>query len=254
MITGSKVKDFLKEIIMPYIEEDITCEFHDEFYFNPQAHANFIVKLLSGQIQAGITQYPIQLIVEVEQQYFNEVNEALIKFANDYNETVDKIGNVSIRQYYSTPAVINTFSNSGVDIKTTIAMDISFITMSNLLDIESLTINNENIAFLNYNISYAGNVSSTGGLNDNKPGVIRQINKSAGNTISISFVPNTEIEVVNDIVHLIYTCDDINKRFDIKTQLNNETYEIPCILINGSISKEIRGFPIMQLSFMRGDF
>ena len=46
MITGSKVKDFLKEIIMPYIEEDITCEFHDEFYFNPQAHANFIVKLL----------------------------------------------------------------------------------------------------------------------------------------------------------------------------------------------------------------
>lgn len=254
MITGFDVKEFLKDKIKPYLSEDIKCDFHDEFYYNPQANVNFTVKLLTGQIQLGITQYPIQLIIEVDQQYYQEVNEALIKFANDYNEDSDEINGISIRQYYSTPAVINTFSNGGIDARTTMSMDISFVVFNNLLDIESVSINNENIAFLNYNISFAGNVNSTGSLNNNTPGVIKQINKSAGNTISMTFIPNKENVIINELIDIIYNCDNINKQFDIKTKLDNKEYNIPCIMISGSISKEIKGFPIIQVSFMRGDF
>jgi hypothetical protein len=254
MITSLKVKKFLEERIRPYISNDISCAFHEEFYFNPQAEINFVIKLLSGTIQSGVTQYPIQLMVEVKHEYANELLEILTKFANDYNELVDKIDNVSIRQYYSTPAIIDTFGNDGIDMRTTMSMDINFITFENLLDVENVYINDEKIAFLNYNISYAGNVNSTGGLNNAMPGVIKQINKSAGNTISLSFVPNAEIKAINDIVDIMYNCTNANTQFNIKTQMSGKEYNIPCILINGSISKEIRGFPVMQVSFMRGDF
>ena len=255
MLTADKVKDYLKMIIEPFLPSDITTDFHSEFYYNPESVANFTIKLLTGNIQSKIVQLPIQLIVEVDNQYMEDVINALNEMVITYNETIAKIDDNSFRQFYSTPVVIGTFKNDGLEIKTTISVDVSFLTFENLLDIEILKINNEEIAFLRTALSYTANINSTGALNDAVPGVVKQLAISNGNTFSITTLLK-HTDIIDDIlINRMLLCSDMNKRYDLYMKLsNNYEITIPCILINGSVSKEINGFPLLDLSFMRGDF
>lgn len=255
MLKADIIKDYFKEIITPYLPSDITTQFHSEYYYTPNTIANFTIKLLTGTIQAKITQYPIQILVEVDNQYMQDVIDALNELAITYNETIAKIGNNSFRQFYSTPVVIGTFKNEGLEIKSTISMDASFLTFENLLDIKSLKINNEEILFLRTALTYTTSMNSTGALNDTNPGVVKQLVTSCGNSFSISTILK-HTELLDDIlIESMLKCSQMNKRFDLTLELSNEIIiDIPCILTTSSLNKEINGFPLLDLTFMRGDF
>lgn len=251
MITAEKVKDYLKTIIEPYLPSDITTDFHSEFYYNPEAVANFTIKLLTGNIQAKITQQPIQLICEVDNQYVQDVIDALNEMAINYNETITNIDGLSLRQFYSTPVVIGTFKNDGLEIKSTISMDVNFLTFSNLLDIESLRINNEEIAFLNTAITYTANVNSTGAIGS---GIVKQLALSNGNTFSISALLKNSGVLKEILIDRMLLCSNMNQKYKLSIKMGTNKIEIPCILVTGAVNKEINGFPLIELSFMRGDF
>lgn len=251
MITAEKVKDYLKTIIEPYLPSDITTDFHSEFYYNPEAVANFTIKLLTGNIQAKITQQPIQLICEVDNRYLNDIIDALNEMAITYNETIATINNNSFRQFYSTPVVIGTFKNEGLEIKSTISMDVNFLTFKNLLDIESLRINNEEIAFLNTAITYTANVNSTGAIGS---GIVKQLALSNGNTFSISALLKNSGVLKEILIDRMLLCSNMNQKYKLSIKMGTNKIEIPCILVAGSVNKEINGFPLIELSFMRGDF
>lgn len=251
MITAEKVKNYIKEIISPYLASDITTDFHSEFYYNPEAIANFTIKLLTGNIQAKITQQPIQLICEVDNQYVQDVIDALNEMAINYNETITNIDGLSLRQFYSTPVVIGTFKNDGLEIKSTISMDVNFLTFSNLLDIESLRINNEEIAFLNTAITYTANVNSTGAIGS---GIVKQLALSNGNTFSISALLKNSGVLKEILIDRMLLCSNMNQKYKLSIKMGTNRIEIPCILVTGAVNKEINGFPLIELSFMRGDF
>lgn len=251
MITAEKVKNYIKEIISPYLASDITTDFHSEFYYNPDAIANFTIKLLTGNIQAKITQQPIQLICEVDNQYVQDIIDALNEMAINYNETITNIDGVSLRQFYSTPVVIGTFKNDGLEIKSTISMDVNFLTFSNLLDIESLRINNEEIAFLNTAITYTANVNSTGAIGS---GIVKQLALSNGNTFSISALLKNSGVLKEILIDRMLLCSNMNQKYKLSIKMGTNKIEIPCILVTGAVNKEINGFPLIELSFMRGDF
>ena len=251
MINAEKVKNYIKEIISPYLASDITTDFHSEFYYNPEAVANFTIKLLTGNIQAKITQQPIQLICEVDNRYLNDIIDALNEMAINYNETITNIDGVSLRQFYSTPVVIGTFKNDGLEIKSTISMDVNFLTFSNLLDIESLIINNEEIAFLRTAITYTANVNSTGAIGS---GIVKQLALSNGNTFSISALLKNSGVLKEILIDRMLLCSNMNQKYKLSIKMGTNRIEIPCILVAGSVNKEINGFPLIELSFMRGDF
>lgn len=251
MITAEKVKNYIKEIISPYLASDITTDFHSEFYYNPEAVANFTIKLLTGNIQAKITQQPIQLICEVDNQYVQDIIDALNEMAITYNETITNIDGVSLRQFYSTPVVIGTFKNEGLEIKSTISMDVNFLTFSNLLDIESLRINNEEIAFLRTALTYTANVNSTGAIGS---GIVKQLALSNGNTFSISALLKNSGVLKEILIDRMLLCSNMNQKYKLSIKMRTNKIEIPCILVAGSVNKEINGFPLLDLTFMRGDF
>lgn len=251
MINAEKVKNYIKEIISPYLASDITTDFHSEFYYNPEAIANFTIKLLTGNIQAKITQQPIQLICEVDNQYVQDIIDALNEMAINYNETITNIDGLSLRQFYSTPVVIGTFKNDGLEIKSTISMDVNFLTFSNLLDIESLRINNEEIPFLRTALTYTANVNSTGAIGS---GIVKQLALSNGNTFSLSALLKNSGVLKEILIDRMLLCSNMNKQYKLSIKMGTNKIEIPCILVAGSVNKEINGFPLIELSFMRGDF
>lgn len=251
MINAEKVKNYIKEIISPYLASDITTDFHSEFYYNPEAVANFTIKLLTGNIQAKITQQPIQLICEVDNQYVQDIIDALNEMAINYNETITNIDGVSLKQFYSTPVVIGTFKNDGLEIKSTISMDVNFLTFSNLLDIESLRINNEEISFLRTALTYTANVNSTGAIGS---GIVKQLALSNGNTFSISALLKNSGVLKEILIDRMLLCSNMNQKYKLSIKMGTNKIEIPCILVAGAVNKEINGFPLIELSFMRGDF
>ena len=254
MLTAEKVKNYLKTIIEPFLPSDITTDFHSEFYYNPEAVANFTIKLLTGTIQSKITQNPIQLICEVDNNYYQDVIDALNELAITYNETITNLDNTSVRQFYSTPVVIGTFKNDGLEVKTTISIDINFLTFENLLDLKSLKINGEEITFLRTALTYSTNINSTGALNDNYPGVVRQLVYSCGNSFTFSVLLKNSKVLKGILMNQMIYCSNMNENFELDLLFNDNKIIIPCILTSASLSKEINGFPLLDISFMRGDF
>lgn len=252
MITAEKVKDYLKTIIEPFLPSDVTTDFHSEFYYNPEAVANFTIKLLTGNIQAKITQQPIQLICEVDNRYLQDVIDALNEMAITYNETIATINNNTFRQFYSTPVVIGTFKNDGLEIKSTISVDVNFLTFENLLDLEYLKINNEEIPFLRTALTYTANVNSTGAIGS---GIVKQLALSNGNTFSLSTILKNSGVLSEILIDRMLLCNNMNTQYTLKIKFaNTSEIVISCILITGAVNKEINGFPLLDLTFMRGDF
>ena len=255
MLTADRVKNYLKTIIEPFLASDITTDFHSEFYYNPEAVANFTIKLLTGNIQAKITQLPIQLIVEVDNVYLDDVVNALNELAITYNETIAEIDDNTFRQFYSTPVVIGTFKNEGLEVKSTISVDISFLTFENLLDLTSLKINNEEIAFLRTGLTYTANVNSTGALYGANPGVVKQLVMSTANSFFLSCILK-HTELLDEIlINKMLQGLNPNKKYNIDfTFSNGKQITLYCILVSAAINKEVNGFPLIDLTFMRGDF
>ena len=258
--------------------EQLNSSFHDEFSYNDDADLNVTIKFLPGQIQSGVVQYPGEILIEIKEDYFSEVLEALNTFAIDYNEDITTLDSKNYREYYATPNVIGTFQNKGLENYTAISLSFSLISFHNVMEFNfdrtnptdgnnnSIKIyvgnttdgNYEVVNFITYAFAYASDNNSSGVTSIYDP-TVKQIAESAGTNYTFTFVPKTDGIVSKYLFNQIVHGTPINRKYtimfkDFDPTNNNSVASIECILFSGSISQEFNGLPIMQVTFTRGDF
>lgn len=137
------VKNNLKEIF-DTTNLELIVDIHDEFSENPNADVDITLKALTGNIVNGVIKYPVQIIAEIKNQYFDIINSCLMNFCINNAETLFDYEGQKIEQLYTTPVVISTFNDNGIDWSTTVTIDATFIIYENAVfsdDIE-IMINN----------------------------------------------------------------------------------------------------------------
>lgn len=259
--------------------EVISSAFHDEFSYNDDVDLNVTIKVLPGQIQSGVVQYPGELMIEVNDLYYPIVDEALNKFAVDLDEDIVTLGGKDYREFYSLPNVIGTFQNNGIVNKTAISLSFSLISFNNVMGLktdpivlEEGQINDKGclklavedgassvLKWLNYAISFASDTNSTGGIGAPQTS---QIGETTANNYTFTFVPKNNITAHQYLWNQIITGSNSNRKYrltipsyDPTAQNPNEAeITIDCVMYAGSITGQSNGLPIMQVTFVRGDF
>lgn len=110
---------------------DATYSFHNEFYYDDKANINITIKALPGQIQLGVVQYPIQLLIECNDKFKDDLVKVLDDFAIAYNENVVTLENGDYREYYTTSTVVGTFQNRGTTRNVALTMEANIISFDN---------------------------------------------------------------------------------------------------------------------------
>ena len=280
--------DYLETKIKPLIAlkspENITSDYHDEFsYSDSLPDVDITVKYLTGQIQTGITQYPGELLILINEKYKDSVIEALTDFTETYNENVASIDSKSYREYYNTPNVIGTFQNGGIDRYTSVSISFSLITFNNVigLDPNGLTLcyngsptpnsERETIKWLTFAVSYAADGTSNKGLNGDN--YAKETIDKGAITYTLSFVPKTSsntkhITTRNLLFQAItgkYTglseqAIQTNQRYELGLKMgdlfgsNNAMFTCMCVVKSATFTQESNALPVLQITLTRGDF
>lgn len=126
------LKNTLGEAIKANIP-DASYSFHNEFYYDDEANINITVKALPGQIQLGVVQYPIQLMIECNDKFKDDLVPVLDAFAIQYNEQLVTLDDAYYREYYSTSTVVGTFQNRGTIRNVALTMEANIISFDNYL-------------------------------------------------------------------------------------------------------------------------
>lgn len=133
MINSNQLLEYLKRQMSEHFNQNglnYDTEFHSEMSINSHADVDVTIKALPGNITNNRVTYPIQIYVEIVNEYFEEVNNALINFTIANNEslfTITEEDSSNIMQLFSTPTVMNLFNNNGKNYSTTVIIDGSFI-------------------------------------------------------------------------------------------------------------------------------
>lgn len=133
------LKNTLGEAIKANIP-DASYSFHNEFYYDDNANINITVKALPGQIQLGVAQYPMQLMIECNDKFKDDLVPVLDAFALQYNEQTVTLDGADYREYYSTSTVVGTFQNRGTIRNVALTMEVNIISFDNFFMGESKTV------------------------------------------------------------------------------------------------------------------
>ena len=247
---------FINDEFKSTLEQDISVSVHDEFYYNDKSNLNVTVKVLPGQIQCGVVQYPVELIIEVNERFTTEVKEFFNVFAIDYNETLITLGGHTFKQFYATPNVIGTFQDKGVTKNTAISVSASLISYDNSLSIKKIVLNSddlkEEIKPISFVLSYFVETNATGSISD-------PFTKSVGETVATTYTFTTvpkESELFITIIKLMSLDAKPNKSFELEMYFENFannklSIKVPTIIQSGSFSQQTNGLPLLQLTFVR---
>lgn len=261
---------FSREEYISYIEaelpksglaSDLKLSIHDEFYYDNDADINITVKMLPGQIQCGVTQYPAELLIEIKEKYTKEILDVLTDFSIEHNEVVYSFESGTFKQYYSTPNVVGTFQSSGLMKKTAVSISVSLISFNNVMRLSKFTITSvetKNIVTLepiNFVLSYLVDANASGSISD-------QFTRSVGETVATSYtitiVPTTDT-IFSEVIKIMTVEAKPNARFILSLQFRDENDKLladtaaTTIIQSGSYSQQSNGLPILQLTFIRGE-
>ena len=261
MINIDDYSKFLNAEFKSVLAPDISISIHDEFYYNDQASLNVTIKVLPGQIQCGVVQYPAELIIEVNECFTTEVKEFLNEFVIDHNETLITLGGHTFKQFYATPNVIGTFQDKGLTKNTAMSVSVSLISYNNVLCLEKFTLTSVEsskstiIRPISFVSSYLVDTNATGSIFDQHT---RSIGETVANTYSITCVPKEE-EIFIELIELMLKNAKPNAKFKVLLEFSNgkdkilTVIEVNTILQSGNYSQQSNGLPLMELTFMRGE-
>ena len=254
MIDRDLYINWIKNELCNLLEDDIEVDVHDEFSYNPSANVDITVKFLPGQIQCGVPQYPCELLMEINEEFSAEVIKALTELTIDYNETLITLNTDKYRQYYTTPNVVGTFQNRGITNNTAVSISVSLISFTNVLMIERMVLSyneyTDAINFVNFNFAYMVETNSTGAIDDP---LVRVVGESIGVTFTITFVPKSSDFMKELMKHMLIEAD-ANREYSLHLSLGFATIAYRVVLQAGTISQAVNGLPLLQVTFMRGDF
>lgn len=261
MFSKEEYMNYLKrEFTKSGLAEDLKVSIHDEFYYQNDADLDVTVKMLPGQVQCGVVQFPVELLIEVKEKFTKEVIDVLTDFSIEHNEVVHTFDCGTFKQYYSTPNVIGTFQSTGLSKRTAISISVSIISFNNVMRLKTFQITSCNtgktivVNPVNFVMSYMIDANASGSVNDART---RSVGEVVATTWTISVVPTTD-EIFTEIIKVMVCDATPNAKFIIVLQFNDEENKILCsgedtvIIQSGSFSQQSNGLPIMELTFIRG--
>lgn len=253
MIERELYIEWLKDRIDELIANDIVLAVHDEFSYNSEANIDVTVKMLPGQIQYGIPQYPCELLIEVNENFAEEVIKALTQFTLDFNESLISLGSQSYRQYYNTPNVVGTFQNRGIVNNTAISISVSLISFTNVNLLQKLLIRIKdqaeflNIAFIDFSLSYMAETNSSGTIYANYRSASLADSMTIGCTFT--FVPKDNDQISNQIITHMFG-NQPNDRYDVRFTFKEAVCQKAFIIQACSLSQNVNGLPLIQVTLM----
>ncbi len=201
MIKSSELLEHLKTEMVKHFHENglnYTTNFHEEMSYNSYANVDVIMKVLSGTITNNRIVYPVQIIVDIENEYFEEVKEALNSFAIYNNETLFQIEGkpeLAIKQFYSTPIVLSLFEQNGSNLTTSLTINATYIVFEGAIFSNDTYIKIDNtilegVTGINYN-----NIHSCDSTVKNGDPVARNYVNAIQITLSVDvdFIRNNEL-------------------------------------------------------------
>lgn len=228
--------------------QDITYSVHDEFYYEHENDADFVIKVLPGEITKDLVQYPIQIMVDIIDDKTAELRGILDDLAVQLNEKSIRLDNVSYKQFYSTSAILSTFSNGGVNKYNSIYLNVTLIKFTNVLGLDTLSINTTGVTgpLVSYSINYEVETESTGAIGSAES---KSVGKTFIRTWSFVFVPNTTNAGVNAIINQIKGGTSPNTTFSlaIKFKSDSATSTADYVIKSGTIDQEMTGLPLLRV-------
>ena len=239
---------------------DATYSFHNEFYYDDKANINITIKALPGQIQLGVVQYPIQLLIECNDKFKDDLMPVLDAFALQYNEQLVSLDDKDYREYYTTSTVVGTFQNHGTTRNVAVSMEATIISFDNVARVKSIELiygSKEgdvlNIKHLDFSFSYEAETNSTGAMN--KPET-KSVVKSIARSVNFAFVPLLS-EGTDDLLTSIINREN-SKTYRLKITfsgfVNNIVYDNYVEVKNGAYAGQLQAFPILRVSFVKSQF
>ena len=236
---------------------DASVSFHDEFYYEDKANINITIKALPGQIQLGVVQQPIQLLIEVNDRFKNDLKPILDEFAVAYNEKLVELDGEEYREYYTTSTVVGTFQNHGTTRNVALSMEVSIISFDNLARVKSieLTYGNEEadvleIKHLDFTFTYEAETNSTGAVSTPET---KSVVKSFARALNFAFVPLCSEGVDDLLSHIVNSTN--SKTYKLKIVFNgftnNIVYDEYVELKSGAYASQLQGFPVLRVSFAK---
>lgn len=236
---------------------DATISFHNEFYYDDKANINITIKGLPGQIQLGIVQYPIQLLIECNDKFKDNLMPVLDDFAIQYNEQLVSLNEEDYREYYTTSTVVGTFQNHGTTRNVAISMEATIISFDNVARVKSIQLiygSGEgdvlDIKPVDFSFSYEAETNSTGAMS--KPET-KSVVKSIARSVNFAFVPLLSAGMDDLLTSIINRDKSKTYRLKIKFNgfLNDIVYDNYVEVKSGAYAGQIQSFPILRVSFVK---
>lgn len=227
-----------------------------------------VVKFLQGSYDFGQQKQPISITAVSEHNGLEICQKLMFEFAETFNldmsyDTDEKGVNYTLRQIYSSATASAHFNEVYDGLRTVFYVSGSFYFGINSNPITKIEVNGEEIEFISSQLSYNGQPDGQPfyGTNNFNRTVIKIGTLSLGFTM---YAVNTPF--YNDAMDIIFNkirkdennkdvLIDVNKTFKIKVYLKSnpedEPYEIDMKLTNVSLTQQVRDFPAVSFTFVR---
>lgn len=114
-----------------------------------------VIKYLSSDIQYYTETVPIQILVLSEQNSLEKAQMLMNKFSTDNNWQLIIEGTTHIKQQYNSPVVLNNYVEVAYGYRSVLYVTGTLYIMENVVDVTDVTIDDEEIKPLSFNISYS---------------------------------------------------------------------------------------------------
>ena len=246
-------ENYINEIFQN-AKKNIKIAVHDEFYYknDESVNADFTLKFLPGQIQQGIAQYPAEIYMEIEDMYKDDVLDAVTTFIEGVNETVISLDNFNYKQFYTLPNVLSAFQNGLGNKMFSASVSMSLFEFK-VCGFKSITIDNEEIGFINASMAYVAETNSTGGLNTS--GESKSTGELCSRTLAFAYVPlvKDSMAATTKFMDLLFSATpnpNTGLTVNILNTISNTAFSASWLVKDCNISQEINGFPTIRVTLV----
>lgn len=235
-------KDYLKDVFGP----DVVITDELNFDYNGEGLA-IVIKYLSGNHFQDSTIIPIQLAVYTDDVASTKI--LLDSFTKSNNDTSFMQGFVYVRQFYSTPIVLGSFEDVGINYMTQFIVSGTLVVSENISDIKEVFIDDVKYMTTTRLLTYVGQP-------DNQ--------RRSGQFLNETFVKFGMLKFSANLIHkasplstkirrILTGNEDIDTNFKITLVYteNELTEEYTMKLDSVNINSENQALPLMTVSFIK---
>lgn len=212
-----------------------------------------VVKFLQATMPYGQIVLPFNITAVSEENNIEKCQRLLFDFSQEYNLKNDSTG--QIKQFYTTPVVLNNFNVVGKGFRSVLMINATFLISKNILNIDKIQYKKddgtyEDLEIINFNLNYENQIDTQAfSENGSKCISVGMIGVLSFN-ISLYFNDN---ELTNKILDIMFKNGQVNQTFTFRLTFKNgyDTGDIEYKLVNSPIVFNLGELPMASFTFAR---